>query len=110
MANTWVTDMRHFLNEFGELPEEMPSPALKLALYQGSIVAWMTGTNCLNGRESRTNVNCRRSPNRRPCPGEIVAAFEATSEAIAWACPLCGDNGRISGWEGTAWDRRTPDA
>ncbi len=110
MADTWVTDLRHFLNEVGELPEEIPAPALKLALFQGAIVAWMTGTDCLNGQGSRTNVNCRRSPSRRPCPGEILASLDTKSEAIIWECPLCGDNGRISGWEGTTWDRRKPDA
>ena len=110
MANTWVTDMRHYLNELGELPEEMPSPALRLALFQGSIVAWMTATDCLDGQTSRTNVNCRRNPDRLPCPGEIIAFFEVNSEVIVWECPLCEDNGRISGWEGTSWDRRAPDA
>lgn len=110
MADTWVTDMRHYLNEIGELPDEMPSPALRIALFQGSVIAWMTGTDSLDGQTSRTNVNCRRNPERRPCPGEILAFLEIKSEAIIWECPLCGDNGRISGWEGTSWDRRVADA
>ncbi len=42
MADTWITDLRHFLDESGELPEDLPGPALKLALFQGSIVSWMT--------------------------------------------------------------------
>ncbi len=110
MADTWITDIRHYLNEHGELPEELPSPALKLALFQGSIIAWMTGTDGLSGQTSRTNLHCRRNPNRQPCAGEILAYLDAPSEAIVWECPLCGDNGRISGWEGTPWDRRVPDA
>ena len=110
MADTWITDMRHFLNELGEIPEELPPPALKLVLFQGSIVAWLTATGGLRRQVSRTNVICRRNPNRRPCGGEILAYFDAASEAVVWECPLCGDNGRISGWEGTPWDRRAPDA
>ncbi len=109
MADTWITDMRHYLNEVGELPDGIPVPALKLALFQGAIIAWVTETGCRIGQGCRTNVNCRRSPNRRPCLGEIAALYEAKSEALTWECPLCGDNGRISGWEGTPWDRRVPD-
>ncbi len=109
MADTWITDMRHFLTEGGVLPDDIPVPALKQALFQGAIVAWLTGTACSIGQGSRTNVNCRRNPDRRPCLGEIVAMYEVASEAIIWECPLCGENGRISGWEGTPWDRRIPD-
>ncbi len=110
MGDTWITDMRHYLNDFGELACDIPTPALKLALFQGAMIAWMTGTRCPRDQASRTNVNCRRSPKRRPCLGEIVASIDARSEAIFWECPLCGDNGQISGWEGTSWDRRPPDA
>lgn len=110
MPDTWITDLRHYVNECGELPEALPGPALKLALFVGSIAAWMTATACLDGRTSRTNVICRRSPRRRPCPGEIVASAGTSAEGIFWECPLCGDRGRISGWEGTLWDRRAPDA
>ena len=110
MADTWITDIRHFLNEHGEIPEELPPPALKLVLFQGSIVAWLTATGGLRRQVSRTNVTCRRNPDRRPCGGEIFAYYDAASGAVVWECPLCGDNGRISGWEGTPWDRRVPDA
>jgi hypothetical protein len=27
-------------------------------------------------------------------------------ESIHWYCPVCGDNGRISGWQNTRWDKR----
>ncbi len=82
----------------------MPGPALNLALFLGSIVAWVT-----SGRSSadpRTNVVCRRNPGRRRCRGEVHAAFEADGETIAWHCPVCGGEGVTRGWEGTLWDRR----
>lgn len=37
-ARTWITDMRHYLDEHGSLPADMPGPAVNLALFLGSIV------------------------------------------------------------------------
>lgn len=102
MGDTWITDMRHFLDEDG-LMAEIPTPAMNLALFQGSIVSWMTRMPITEIEQ--TNVNCRRHPGRKRCLGEIVATFEEGGEAIAWTCPFCGDNGVIRGWAGTIWDR-----
>jgi len=52
-----------------------------------------------------TNVACRRRPRHVPCPGTIVAAPAEDSDAIVWTCPECGDQGWISGWHGSPWDR-----
>ena len=39
----WVVDMRHYLDEeTGDLPDSVPGPVLNLALFFGSIVAWVT--------------------------------------------------------------------
>ncbi len=103
MADTWITDVRHFLDESGDLPA-LSGPALGLALFLGSIVAWMTRGTV--GDAERTNVNCRRRPGGRRCIGEIAARFDSLDEAIAWQCPRCGDRGIISGWQGSPWDRR----
>lgn len=103
MGNTWVTDLQHFLED-GRIVPEMPTPAVNLVLYMGSIVAWMTGRKATGVEQ--TNVPCRRSPGRRRCGTEIEAVFENSGTAIAWRCPTCGDNGYIYGWQGTQWDRR----
>jgi hypothetical protein len=100
MGDTWVTDIRHFLDGAGALPE-MPGPALNLALFLGAIVAWVTSSAV----DRRTNVPCRRTPGRRRCRGEILAALAPDGAEISWQCPVCGDNGVIHGWEGTRWDR-----
>jgi len=103
IGNTWVTDMRHCLDDAGAVVD-MPGPALSLAAFLGSIAAWVT-----SGRSSAdpcTNVACRRSPGRRRCSGEIRASFEADGETISWRCPVCGDHGVTRGWEGPPWDRR----
>jgi hypothetical protein len=103
--DTWIVDMRHYLDEdTGDLPETIPAPALNLALFFGSIVAWVT--DHLPHGDWHTNVPCRRSPGRRRCLGEIVAELDAPSGSIAWQCPICGDRGLIHGWEDTLWNRR----
>ena len=107
--STYVTDLRHFLDEDGLLAEGIPAPAENLALHIGAIVSWMT--HCPPQRPELTNVRCRRSPGRRRCIGQIVADLLEDRRTIVWECPLCGDNGYITGWENsyfvcTGRDRR----
>ena len=55
----WVVDMRHYLDEeTGDLPDGLPATVLTLALYFGSIVAWVT--DHLLHEDWHTNVPCRR--------------------------------------------------
>jgi hypothetical protein len=103
MGDTWVTDMRHYVDEDGCLPEQMPGPALNLALFLGSIIGWTTSHP--PGTYEQTNVPCRRMPARRRCIGDIYARYEPDG-AIAWECPICGDSGFIRGWEDTLWNRK----
>ena len=101
MGDTWVTDIRHFLDVEGRIPD-LPGRALSILLHLCSIVGWVT--NNLPGKPERTNVFCRRQPGRRRCLGEIEAGFQDMF-TIVWRCPECGDNGIITGWDRTAWDR-----
>ncbi len=98
-----ITDLRHFLDEHGAIPDEITAPALKIALFLGSITGWVTINPTPRFKE--TNVPCRFSPGRRRCPGRVFARFEVDGTTIAWECPICGDNGLVHGWEGTMWDR-----
>ncbi len=100
---TYVTDLRHYLDDDGNLPDMHPR-ALSLALHQGAIVEWMTMA-LPNDETEVTNVYCRRRPRRRRCLGQIHARFHPVTDAIHWRCPHCGDNGIIDGWAGTRWDR-----
>ncbi len=99
-----ITQMKHFLDEEGDIPKEIPVPARKLALFLGSIVGWVTIRKV--GRFEMTNVPCRHSTGRRRCDGIIVAKLEDDGATIVWECPMCRDNGTISAWEDTFWDRR----
>ena len=106
MANTWVTDLRHFLDDEGEIPHALPGPALRLLRFLGAIVQWVTIH--APAEYPWTNVPCRRSPGHRPCPGDIHADYDTDGTTIVWACPCCGANGYITGWQDTFWDR-TPE-
>jgi len=101
MGNSWVIDLRHFLNEDGALAE-MPRPVSRLANYFGRIVKAVTSRN----KDVLTiGIRCRRRPGHRSCLGEIIAFMDyERNSVIVWSCPICGDNGVISGWEGTVWD------
>jgi hypothetical protein len=34
----------------------------------------------------------------------LTLFFDVDTFDVLWFCPVCDDNGRISGWEGTFWD------
>ena len=95
----WITDLRHFLDEDGNIPE-IPKPARRIAEYLGGIVKAVTTRQ---DGELATGVRCRRWPRHKRCPGEIIA-FIDEQHCISWSCPVCMDNGVISGWKGTIWD------
>ena len=101
--NSYVTDLRHYLDEeTGELVADMPAPALRLAMFLASIVAWTTSHDGESG--DVTNVWCWRSPGRKRCRGEISARLASDSSGTVWQCPLCGLNGVIRGWAASLWD------
>jgi len=99
MGNAWVTDLQHFLDEDGSM-EDMPKRARKLAEYFGRIVK---GVTTRKRDDLATGVKCRKRFRHRPCPGEVIAFIDG-QQSISWSCPVCKDNGMISGWKGTIWD------
>ncbi len=101
MPKSFVIDIRHYLDEDGNLAQ-MPGPAVTIALFCGSIVSWVSGWPGANGE--LTNVACRRARSRPPCYGEVYARL-TVGDSIAWRCNACGEEGTISGWRGTRWDR-----
>jgi len=105
LANTWITDITHFLDGHGGLPEELPGPARNIANHLGRIVVAATVPRSPSGEP--VQVRCRRRPGRRPCPGVIDHVIEpGGEERIFWRCTVCGDNGEIHGWKGSIWDCR----
>lgn len=98
----FVSDLRHFL----DLPDDAPGPARKLAGHLGSIVR--AATSAPAGTSWVSALPCRRRPERRPCPGRIALRRLDVPARIEWRCTICGDDGVISGWEGSCFDLRAP--
>ena len=97
----YVTDLRHFL----DLPETAPGPARSLADHLSSVVRAATAGD--PGVPWVSALPCRRRPGRRACPGFIEVLRTDIPASIHWQCVSCGDEGVISGWEGSPFDLRT---
>jgi len=101
MADTWMTDITHFLDEDGEMITE-PVQAKVLGEYFASIVLMASFPD--PDFPPEYSVYCRRRPKRKPCLEKIAGWVEPDSDDIYWICPKCQDKGRISNWRGTIWD------
>ena len=101
MADTWYTDITHFLDENGEMVKE-PKEARKIGEYFASIVVMASFPEPDYPPEFR--VLCRRRPNRKPCLTEIAGWLDPETDDVVWICPVCQDKGIISNWKGTLWD------
>lgn len=104
----WVSDIRHFLTEAGEIPPDLPSPAGRLLNRFSKIVADVT--SCVMPDETKgtmLSVDCVKRPRGKACPARLYGGYLAGSElSIWWECPLGCDAGIITGWENTQWDHR----
>jgi hypothetical protein len=103
MPKTMIIDMTHFL-ENGIIPDDIPTPARRLAHHSGAVVMWATRMLSHEVRHDLSNVPCIGTRNRRPCLEYLMVGFE--EGAVYWSCDACGSWGRISNWEQTLFDRR----
>ena len=97
----YVTDMRHFAG-LDEMVGPQFAPAKRFAAYLGGVVS--AATAHLPGEAIATALACHRRPGRKPCPGRLLVRRAEAPARIEWACPACGEEGVISGWEGSPWD------
>lgn len=100
LAMVFVSDLRHFL----DMPDDAPAPARRMAGHLSRIVE--AGTASPAGEPTESSLRCTRRPARRPCAGLIEVVRLEVPPAIEWWCPVCGDDGVISGWEGSPFDLR----
>lgn len=96
----WIIDIRHWLNEDFTGPG---LPQLKFKVKKlGEIITYATAVEA--GIPVDVQPRCWRKPGRKPCAGELDISFDPDTDQIHWLCPVCGDDGVVSGWEGLIWD------
>lgn len=100
LPSVFVSDLRHFL----DMPDDAPAPARRMAAHLARIVE--AGTASPSGEATRSSVRCTRRPGRRRCVGVIELVRLDVPPSIEWWCPVCGDDGVVSGWEGSPFDQR----
>lgn len=101
MSRTLITNMNHFLDEKGAIPEALPPRARALAERLGQIVLSVTYRPASTPKEP---IKCWNRVNKKRCDGNIAAGIELESFNIIWQCLRCGDNGSINHWQNTFWD------
>jgi hypothetical protein len=106
MADTWVMDITHFLDDNGEIITEPPE-ARRLGEYLAAIIVMASYHDPEYPPEYM--VRCCRRPNRKPCEEEIAGWVDPDTDNIVWKCPACGDRGLISNWQGTIFDMTESD-
>lgn len=100
MNRTYITDLTHYLDDTGEVPQGIPSEARQLASFLGLIVDAVTSRFPETESGIQTGIRCRGSG----CKGMIVAELAHYNEPVRWHCLECGDRGTISNWQKTKWD------
>jgi hypothetical protein len=101
MADSWIIDLSHFIDEDGDIISE-PAKVKALADYFTAIV--FIASYPEPEYPAEYIVKCRRRPKRKPCLGEIFGFIIPETDDILWMCPKCHDRGFISNWRGTMWD------
>ena len=84
VTGPWVTDIRHFLDEQGQVPDALPA----VPRYMGALVAAVSPLAA--GKIFPLDLQCRRRPGHESCPGSIHARIDSETADISWFCPCCG--------------------
>ena len=96
----WLIDIRHWLDEETQSKEAVPQLKQKVKKI-GEIISYATSVSA-NLPVDKPPV-CWRRPNRKPCKGILEISLDQV-DRIHWICPVCSDEGVISGWQGLIWD------
>ena len=98
-----TTNIQHFMDENGEVPD-LPLEAKELLNFLAAIIE--AATIEYERPVTLSEKTCRKIIKGVSCSGEIEVWVNADDNQIGWECLECGDEGIITHWEGTPWDKR----
>ena len=95
----WIINIQHWLNESQTGPAV---PQLKKKVERlKEIIVFASSAESFVSAESFPK--CDRRPGRKPCNGRLDIKMVSDDE-IHWICPVCGDEGIVSGWKDLFWN------
>lgn len=97
----YISDMTHFLDEQGNIAKGMHQEGREMASFLALIVD--AATQELQSSTMATKIRCHN----KKCDGTIEIVLGSERDEILWMCTHCDDDGKISGWEKTKWDKRS---
>ena len=93
-------NLRHYLDDDLSLIK-VPAPAATLREFLGCLVEAVTSRDP-DDENHITHLKCKQH-----CNGDIFALFDpGDPSTIVWSCMSCKDQGMLTGWEQTVWDKR----
>jgi hypothetical protein len=90
-------DLTHYLDARGSIAPER-GPARRMAEFVCAVVAHASD---FDRREDLPGPVCFKSRKREP---HVVETALTEDDLVAWSCPVCAVEGRISHWQDSFWD------
>lgn len=98
-----ITNIKHFMDG-DKKAADLPPEAQELLNFLTAIIE--AATIGYDQPITLSTAGCRKSINDKTCFGDIEVWVDFDSHHIGWECVECGDEGVITDWEGTPWDKR----
>lgn len=95
-----IVDIRHWLDEHGDLPLDdlrLRRQALRIAQLIEA------GGPLQAGQFRETLVSCSQRPGRKPCPGLLWVQKSSDDRVFAYCLACKREEILISGWQDTMW-------
>ncbi|MHB9071834.1 MAG: hypothetical protein ACYC54_15850 [Sedimentisphaerales bacterium] len=99
----FIAKLSHYLDDDLSLIK-LPAPAAAIREFLGCIVEAVTSRDP-DDINYVTQLKCRKGSGG--CDGDIIVFFNQDNPSIImWSCMFCKDDGQITGWKKTLWDKR----
>ena len=98
-----ITNIQHFMDG-SKAAKKLTKEAQELLNFLAAIIE--AATIAYGQPMAVSTAACRKDFNGQTCFGNIEIWVDVATNHIGWKCVECGDDGVISHWEGTPWDKR----